>query len=216
MKNQASDEIAMPNISERFDLKTLPPSSKFEKLSEDTDLATYRWFAKFSITKGGAAGKGPEPPEPPFMSTDGSEQYPHMMEELDSGEVEGKTKMAFAKMLCPSSLRESFLLTEADFLPPPEPDESLNEIDENNLDSNGLSNNEDDILEREAVEKIEEVSLHDRIDENETSLSQEINKDESQSTSEFSPTNSKQRQTKKRNKKEDSLNDQATKLGLYA
>lgn len=32
-----------------------------------------------------------------------------------AGETEGKTKMAFAKMQTPQSLRESYLLTDADF-----------------------------------------------------------------------------------------------------
>ena len=32
-----------------------------------------------------------------------------------AGDTEGKTKMAFAKMQTPQSLRESYLLTDADF-----------------------------------------------------------------------------------------------------
>jgi hypothetical protein len=31
------------------------------------------------------------------------------------GEVEGKTKMAFAKMQTPQSLRDTYMLTDADF-----------------------------------------------------------------------------------------------------
>jgi hypothetical protein len=54
------------------------------------------------------------------MSVDGASQYPGMMEEIDSGEVEGKTKMAFAKMQVPQNLRESYLLTDADFDQPRE------------------------------------------------------------------------------------------------
>ena len=37
------------------------------------------------VIAGGAAGKGPESPEPPSMSVDGSSQYPSMMEEQDTG-----------------------------------------------------------------------------------------------------------------------------------
>ena len=32
-----------------------------------------------------------------------------------AGEVEGKTKMAFAKMQTPQSLRDTYMLTDADF-----------------------------------------------------------------------------------------------------
>lgn len=82
---------------------------------ESTATSSY-WYARVTVTKGGAAGKGPEPPEPPVMSTDGSAQYPNMMEELDGGESEGKTKMAFAKMQIPSNLRDAYMLTDNDFL----------------------------------------------------------------------------------------------------
>lgn len=82
----------------------------------EDDRIPYRWYARIAVTKGGAAGKGPDPPEPPPMSTDGSAQYPNMMEELDGGEVEGKTRMAFAKMQIPSNLKDSYLLTDADFM----------------------------------------------------------------------------------------------------
>ena len=37
------------------------------------------------VIAGGAAGKGPDSPEPPSMSVDGSSQYPSMMDEQDTG-----------------------------------------------------------------------------------------------------------------------------------
>jgi hypothetical protein len=43
------------------------------------------WFEQKVVIAGGAAGKGPDSPEPPSMSVDGSSQYPSMMEEQDTG-----------------------------------------------------------------------------------------------------------------------------------
>lgn len=40
------------------------------------------WFQHIVVSKGGAAGKGPEPPEPPSMTVDGSQEYPNMAEEV--------------------------------------------------------------------------------------------------------------------------------------
>lgn len=95
----------------------LPPTCREEisELQTEASLAPTRWFAKVIVTKGGAAGKGPDAPEPPQMTTDGSSEYPPMLEELDAAEVEGKTKMAFAKMQIPANVRELHLLTDADF-----------------------------------------------------------------------------------------------------
>lgn len=39
-----------------------------------------------------------------------------MIEELDGNEMDGKTKMAFAKMQVPSAMRETFVLGDSDFL----------------------------------------------------------------------------------------------------
>ncbi len=109
LKNQSSDEFAHPILEDEDTL--LDPLKDF-----DSSSLMDRWYAKVSVTKGGAAGKGPEPPEPPAMSTDGSAQYPNMMEELDGGEADGKTKMSFAKMQIPTSLKEQYLMTDSDFL----------------------------------------------------------------------------------------------------
>lgn len=74
------------------------------------------FFLERVVTNGGAAGKGPDAPEPPPMAVDNStHDYPVMADEIDGGDVEGKTKMAFAKMQIPSQLLDSYLLTEADF-----------------------------------------------------------------------------------------------------
>lgn len=118
--------------------KLAPPTCSEEvRTKEITDSL---WFQHIVVSKGGAAGKGPEPPEPPSMTVDGSQEYPNMAEEVtvaiqqmnfysmstqnaylckyvqvDGGEVEGKTKMAFAKMQVPYPFKEQFLLTDDDF-----------------------------------------------------------------------------------------------------
>jgi hypothetical protein len=63
------------------------------------------------------------------MSIDGSSEYPSMAEELDAGEIEGKTKMAFAKMQVPQNVKESHLLSDTDFMlnVDREQEESVNE-----------------------------------------------------------------------------------------
>jgi hypothetical protein len=107
----------IPSIFPQSEQKLAAPEfAATDLLTVESDRTPYRWYSRIAVTKGGAAGKGPDPPEPPPMSTDGSAQYPNMMEELDGGEVEGKTKMAFAKMQIPSNLKESYLLQDSDFM----------------------------------------------------------------------------------------------------
>jgi hypothetical protein len=109
LKNQSSDEFVHPTLED--DDTLLDPLRDF-----DSSILMDSWYAKVTVTKGGAAGKGPEPPEPPAMSTDGSAQYPNMMEELDGGEADGKTKMSFAKMQIPTSMKDQHIMTDSDFL----------------------------------------------------------------------------------------------------
>lgn len=73
------------------------------------------WVIQVEIAKGDSAGRGPPPPEPPTMETESSVDHPSVVEELDSGETEGKTKMAFAKMQIPFELRDSYLFDDRDF-----------------------------------------------------------------------------------------------------
>lgn len=118
IKNQASDEFQYPPIRSYKDFRLQPPACREEiaLLQSEANLSPTRWFAKVIVTKGGAAGKGPDAPEPPQMTTDGSSEYSPMLEELDAAEVEGKTKMAFAKMQVPANVRELHLLVDADFI----------------------------------------------------------------------------------------------------
>jgi hypothetical protein len=94
--------------------KKLPAPACVDEISPTPTDA--QWFEKVKVTNGGAAGKGPDPPEPPTMTIDGSSEYPNMAEELDAGEIEGKTKMAFAKMQVPQNVKESHLLSDTDFM----------------------------------------------------------------------------------------------------
>jgi hypothetical protein len=118
IRNQASDEFSTPPIRAFREFRCVPPSCREEvqSLQSETQLAPGRWFAKVIVTKGGAAGKGPDAPEPPQMATDGSAEYPPMLEELDGAEVEGRTKMAFAKMQVPATMRDLYLLGDSDFI----------------------------------------------------------------------------------------------------
>lgn len=101
--------------------KDLPAPACQSEISDDPSEA--QWFERVKVTKGGTAGKGLVPPEPPAMSVDGSSEYPNMTEELDSGEVEGKTKMAFAKMQVPHNVKELHQLSDTDFMLNPEREE---------------------------------------------------------------------------------------------
>ncbi|KAJ1422636.1 armadillo-type protein [Ochromonadaceae sp. CCMP2298] len=113
MKNQSSDEFLPPDVHPQKH-RQIPPPACASDISETPTEA--QWFEKVKVTNGGAAGKGPEPPEPPAMTIDGSSEYPNMAEELDAGEIEGKTKMSFAKMQVPQVVRDAHLLSDTDFM----------------------------------------------------------------------------------------------------
>lgn len=125
IKSQASDEYIQPNVVAQVGTewggKLSPPACSADIRAKE--IAESLWFEKVIVSKGGAAGKGPDPPEPPAMSVDGSQEYPNMAEEVDGGEVEGKTKMAFAKMQVPHPFKEQFLLQDEDFKLKTEKDE---------------------------------------------------------------------------------------------
>ena len=113
LKNQSSDEFLHPDVIPQKDRNLPAPACSGEISANPTEA---QWFEKVKVTNGGAAGKGPDPPEPPATSIDGSSEYPNMAEELDAGEIEGKTKMAFAKMQVPQNVKESHLLSDTDFM----------------------------------------------------------------------------------------------------
>ena len=67
------------------------------------------------IQKCGDVGKGPRPPDSPLIGIEGVKDIPSIMDEIESGETEGRTLMTFAKMQVPQALRESYLLSNSDF-----------------------------------------------------------------------------------------------------
>lgn len=163
------EEISVPVFSPPTLKDLTPPECISDPLTEAL------WYETKVVVAGGAAGKGPDSPEPPSMSVDGSSQYPSMMEEQDSGESEGKTKMAFAKMQTPQSLRESYLLTDADF-------ETIREGEDQSVADVGLDpevgeeSNGDDVprltsrssLREDDEDREEDIRLTSREDEDDT------------------------------------------------
>ena len=110
VKNKVTDDTVPPQI---FPLSYV--GIKQPACSIDKDPTTLMWFVEKIIAKGGAAGKGPEAPQPPLINIDTSSEYPGMNEELEANEMEGKTKMAFAKMQVPPEMRNQHLLQDEDF-----------------------------------------------------------------------------------------------------
>lgn len=101
----------------------MPPHVAPQTLSEinvlpcadDDAPATALCHQSRDRVKGGEVGKCPPTPEPTSMVVQGSAAYPAMLEELDTGDSEGKTKMSFAKMTIPQEYREKFTLGDEDF-----------------------------------------------------------------------------------------------------
>ena len=113
LKNQSSDRFIEPNYNEQIIYQLQPPQCINEISLTPTDS---QWFERVKVANGGAAGKGPDPPEPPSMTIDSSTEYPSMAEEIDAGEIEGKTKMAFAKMQVPQNVKDIYILSDTDFM----------------------------------------------------------------------------------------------------
>jgi hypothetical protein len=72
------------------------------------------WFAPKVSNSGGAPGKGPPPPDPPSLASEESGSYTSIVDEPEL-DADGRTKMSFAKMQTPQALRDSCMLTDADF-----------------------------------------------------------------------------------------------------
>ena len=113
LKNQSSDRFIEPNYNEQIIYQLQPPQCINEISLTPTDS---QWFERVKVANGGAAGKGHDPPEPPSMTIDSSTEYPSMAEEIDAGEIEGKTKMAFAKMQVPQNVKDIYILSDTDFM----------------------------------------------------------------------------------------------------
>jgi hypothetical protein len=111
VKNKVTDDTVPPQIFPLSYTGITQPVGVYL----DADPSTFMWFAEKVTAKGGAAGKGPDAPQPPLLNIDTSSEYPGMNEELEANEMEGKTKMAFAKMQVPPEMRNQHLLQDEDF-----------------------------------------------------------------------------------------------------
>jgi len=103
--------VEFPEVSHLSYKAYGPPSCLGEEVHVDY------WREKSEPIKGGAAGRGPPPPEVPKMSAQSAADINlSSLDDVESAaESDGKTKMAFAKMLVPSDLRDCFLFTDRDF-----------------------------------------------------------------------------------------------------
>ena len=113
--NKHDDQYDPPTII-KMDAKQngMPKSAKGTLLSKI--LQTPRiWTREDVTTTGDYAIRAPPPPEPPPMVSENSGDHPSMVDDLDAGESEGRTKMAFAKMQTPLELRESYVFEDHDF-----------------------------------------------------------------------------------------------------
>jgi hypothetical protein len=137
MKAKSAEDYA-PYYIIPLKVENLPPPECVKEVINDA-----QWFDPHNPISGGAAGKGPEPPEPPVIALVGSSEYPLMAEDIEIVETnDGKMKMAFAKMQIPSELKSSYILTDNDFenYQDEEPaeqvtDEVLEEANQNNNNS---------------------------------------------------------------------------------
>jgi hypothetical protein len=227
-KSKVSDEVISP---EKIPLKTstnVVPACKSDIVPDSA------WFAPFTITKGGAAGKGPEAPQASVTSVDGTSEYKEMMEEADIGEVEGKTKMAFAKMQSPVEVRNSYLFSDKDF------DQNENESsDDSPKDSDSVANDEltNDFKEESLIDTVDNGSKNEiindtvEIKDSKNSSPRSIissqkgirspskNIDDYPTESPESPTyeiaEAKKSKTKQKQAKDSSMGEKAAALGLY-
>ena len=87
IKNPANDDLWYPQL-EALGLSKVPAPCAHHELGQGVKTEEFSWFEQVSVTKGGAAGKGPDPPEPPTSVVDGSKEYPNMAEEVDGVELE--------------------------------------------------------------------------------------------------------------------------------
>jgi hypothetical protein len=129
--NQNDDEYDPPAI-----LKLQVNKSEIPKSVDSTPLVNFEvpshpWIKSTPAVTGDFATKGPSPPEPPTMVSESTGNYPSMVDDLDAGDMEGRTKMAFAKMQTPAELRESYVFDDTDF--------DAQQDDEGNLSSEGNS-----------------------------------------------------------------------------
>lgn len=150
-----------------------------------------------------------------------------MAEEVDSGEVEGKTKMAFAKMQIPPNLKSSYLLNDADFVLKND-DTEEEPIIEQNVKTDANSDNYDNIdneLAKSLPSSAEKKSSPsrpitplDNTDSPNTTNKKGLTKHDKEFNSPDgnSKTGRRKSMKKKDNESNLSMKEQAARLGLYA
>lgn len=161
---------------------------------------------------GDFATRGPPPPEPPQMVSESSGDYPSMVDDLDAGETEGRTKMSFAKMQTPVELRESYVFDDHDF--DVQNDDEL-EVCSSGENSNVIADGNHDI------ESEDGMRSHP---DNETNYQDEKFDDHSpmrKSPKALAPAKSPKAASSPTNKKHSitqkvSIEDKAAQLGLYS
>eukprot|EP00981_Chlorochromonas_danica_P001530 scaffold334_cov173-Ochromonas_danica.AAC.6 len=95
LKNQASDEFILPIALPLPESKLQPPGCVQDILVTVVQRNGACWYSKVVVAKGGAAGKGPDPPDPPTLANEEQSRYGNMSEELDFGEADAKPHIDF-------------------------------------------------------------------------------------------------------------------------
>lgn len=113
--NKNDDTYDPPTII-KMDIKQngLPKSSDGISLAKQA-VSPNPWYMHAAAVTGDFAVRPPPPPQPPAMASESSGDHPSMVDDLDAGESEGRTKMSFAKMQTPQELRESYVFDDHDF-----------------------------------------------------------------------------------------------------
>lgn len=112
---QNDDEYDPPTILKLAVIKSETPKAIDSVPLSEFEVASQAWVKDTPAVTGDFATRGPPPPEPPRMVSESTGNYPSMVDDLDAGDMEGRTKMAFAKMQTPAELRESYVFDDADF-----------------------------------------------------------------------------------------------------
>jgi hypothetical protein len=111
-----SDDNFVPPVIAKADTKHASPPVSFDNVElSKFSASTVPFHLHNEATPGDFASRGPPAPEPPQLSSENSADFPSMIEDLDAGETEGRTKMSFAKMQVPSEVRNAYLFEEREY-----------------------------------------------------------------------------------------------------
>jgi hypothetical protein len=111
-----SDDNFVPPVIAKADAKQTSAPVSFDNVEiSKFSASTVPFHLRNEATPGDFASKGPPAPVPPQLSSENSADFPSMIEDLDAGETEGRTKMSFAKMQVPSEVRNAYLFEEREY-----------------------------------------------------------------------------------------------------